>query len=66
MPEYRVFGTKYKNYYTIVEAADEYEAAELANKSQSIEWFTIPTDDQIEATDVFLNEDISEDLQINI
>ena len=64
MPTYRVFGTKYVNYYTIVSAADEYEAARIANESH--EWFEIPTDDQIEATDVYLNEDISEDLQLNI
>ena len=31
MPLYRVFGTKYTNYYTIVSAADEYQAAEIAN-----------------------------------
>lgn len=66
MPTFRVFGTKYKNYYTIVSAADEYEAAELANSLPSIEWNELPTDDEIEATDVFLNEDTSEDLQINI
>jgi hypothetical protein len=64
LPTYRVFGTKYVNYYTIVSAADEYEAAQIANESH--EWFEIPTDDQIEATDVYLNEDISEDLQLNI
>ncbi len=66
MPIYRVFGTKYTNYYTIVSAADEYEAAELANSRPSIDWNEIPTDDEIEATDVFLDEDTSEDLQFNI
>ena len=66
MPTYRVFGTRYKNYYTILEAADEYEAAEIANSRPSTEWNSIPTDDQIEATDVFLDEDTEIDLQFNM
>jgi len=66
LPIYRVFGTKYTNYYTIVSAADEYEAAEIANLRPSIDWDEIPTDDEIEATDVFLDEDTSEDIQLNI
>ena len=56
MPRYRVFGTKYQNYYTHVSAADEYAAAEAANASPSTEWFEVATDDVIEATDVFLDE----------
>ena len=56
MPRYRVFGTKYQNYYTHVSAADEYAAAEAANASPSTEWFEVTTDDVIEATDVFLDE----------
>lgn len=66
MPTYRVFGTRYQNYYTIIDAADPYEAAEIANSSPSINWNSIPTDDEIEATDVFLDEDIDTDLQLNI
>lgn len=66
MPTFRVFGTKYQSYYTIVSAADEYEAAELANSRPSNEWDQIPTDDVIEATDVFLDDDTSIDLQLNI
>ena len=66
MPTYRVFGTRYKNYYTIVSAADEYEAAEIANSRPSIDWNEIPIDDVIEATDVFLDEDTLEDLQLNM
>jgi len=66
LPIYRVFGTRYQNYYTIVDAADPYEAAEIANASPSIQWDSIPTDDDIEATDVFLNEDIDTDLQLNM
>ncbi len=66
MPIYRVFGTKYVNYYTIVSAADEYEAAEIANSRPSIEWNQIQIDDEIEATDVYIDEDTSEDLQLNM
>ena len=66
MPIYRVFGTRYVNYYTIVSAADEYEAAEIANSRPSVDWNEIPIDDEIEATDVFLDADTSSDLQLNI
>jgi hypothetical protein len=61
-----VFGTKYKNYYTIVSAADEYQAAEIANLRPETDWNDIPTDDVIEATDVFLDEDTEIDLKLNI
>jgi len=61
-----VFGTRYQNYYTIVSADDEYQAAEIANSRPSNEWNLIPIDDEIEATDVFLDEDTSIDLQLNI
>ncbi len=66
MPIYRVFGTKYKNYYTIVSAADEYKAVEIANSRPEIDWNEVPIDDVIEATDVFLDEDTAEDLQLNM
>lgn len=66
MPLYRVFGTKYENYYTIVSAADEYQAAEIANLRPVSDWDSIPTDDVIEATDVYLDEDTEIDLQLNI
>ena len=66
MPAYRVFGNKYHNYYTIIEAADQFEAVDLANALPETEWDSIPTDDVIEATDVYLNEDTSLDLQLNI
>jgi hypothetical protein len=61
-----VFGTKYENYYTIVSAADEYQAAEIANLRPVSDWDSIPTDDVIEATDVYLDEDTEIDLQLNI
>ena len=48
MPIYRVFGTKYVNYYTIVSAADEYEAAEIANSRPTIDWNEIQIDDDRE------------------
>ena len=66
MPLYRVFGTKYINYYTIVSAADEYQAAEIANLRPETDWDEILTDDVIEATDVYLDEDTEIDLQLNI
>ena len=66
MPAYRVFGNKYQNYYTIIEAADPFDAIDLANALPETEWDSIPTDDVIEATDVYLNEDTSLDLQLNI
>jgi hypothetical protein len=66
LPVYRVFGTKYTNYYTIIEAADQFEAVDLANALPETEWNSIPTDDVIEATDVYLNEDTSDELQLNI
>lgn len=66
MPLYRVFGTKYTNYYTIVSAADEYQAAEIANLRPETDWDEILTDDVIEATDVYLDEDTEIDLQLNI
>ena len=66
MPTYRVFGTKYQNYYTIIEAADSFEAVDKANALSELEWNSFPTDDVIEATDVYLDEDKSMDLQLNI
>ena len=66
MTTYRVFGNKYTNFYTIVEAADPYEAMDKANALSEIDWNELPTDDVIEATDVFLDEDTSIDLQLNI
>jgi len=66
MPLYRVFGTKYINYYTMVSAADEYQAAEIANLRPGSDWNELTTDDFIEATDVYLNEDTDTDLQLNI
>jgi hypothetical protein len=66
LPTFRVFGTKYQNYYTILEAADEYQAVDLANALPETAWNTVVTDDVIEATDVYLNEDTSIDVQLNI
>jgi hypothetical protein len=66
LPTYRVFGTKYHNYYTIIDAADEFKAVDIANQIEEHKWFEITTDDVIEATDVYLNEDTSMDVQLNI
>ena len=66
MTTYRVFGNKCQNYYTVVDAADEFQAVDIANALPETEWNSIPTDDVIEATDVYLNEDTSMELQLNI
>ena len=66
LPVYRVFGNKYQNYYTILDAADEFQAVDLANALPEIEWNSIPTGDVVEATDVYLNEDTSYNVQLNI
>jgi hypothetical protein len=66
LPVYRVFGNKYQNYYTVIEAADQFQAVDLANALPETEWNSIPTDDVIEATDVYLNEDTSYNVQLNI
>ena len=66
MQTYRVFGTKYQNYYTIIEAADQFEAVDIANLLPETAWNTVVTDDVIEATDVYLNEDTSYNIQLNI
>jgi hypothetical protein len=66
LPTYRIFGTKYINYYTVLDAADEYEAVDLANSLPETAWNSVESDDVIEATDIYLNEDTSMDLQLNI
>ena len=67
MTLYRVFGTKYQNYYTLIEAADSFEAVDKANELPETAWSSIPTDDVIEATDVYLNEDEEDaELQVNM
>ena len=61
MKTFRVFGRKYQDYQTEVIAKDEYEAIEIANKLETHKWYEIKTDDVIEATDVFQDEDTLED-----
>jgi len=55
-----------RNYYTVLDAADEYEAVDLANSLPETAWNLVESDDVIEATDIYLNEDTSIDLQLNI
>jgi hypothetical protein len=62
MQEFRVFGRKYQDYYTKVNAENAYEAMEIANKQDTIKWFQLPDDDTIEAVDVFLEDNDKEDL----
>jgi len=66
LPTYKVHGTKYLTFETTVEAADPLEAVEIANERQTHQWFLIEDDDVIEATDVFLDEDTSGQLKLNI
>lgn len=61
MPTFRVFGRKYKDYWTNVEAKDEYQAIDIANALESHKWFELERDDAIEATDVFLDGDSEDD-----
>ena len=58
MTRFRVFGRKFQDYYLHVEAADEHQAVDLANSRPQHDWFPVETDDVIEATDVYLDEDI--------
>jgi hypothetical protein len=60
MKTFRVFGRKYQDYQTEVTASDEYEAIEIANKLETHKWYEVKTDDLIEATDVYLDEDTYE------
>ena len=58
MTKFRVFGRKYQDYYMHVNAVDEHKAVDIANDSPQHDWFPVETDDVIEATDVYLDEDI--------
>ena len=62
MPIFRVFGRKYQDYYTMVSAANEYEAVDVANSRPATDWDSVETDDVIEAVDVYLDD---EDIQLN-
>ena len=61
MQTFRVFGTKYITFQTKVGAEDAYEAIEIANSLPAEKWFQVEDDDVIEATDVFLDDDSSEE-----
>ena len=58
MSRFRVFGRKYQDYYMHVEAPDENQAFDEANARPQHEWSSVETDDIIEATDVYLDEEI--------
>ena len=64
--QYRVFGRKYQDYYTKVDANNAYEAMELANKQDTTKWFQLEDDDTIEAIDVFEEEDQNIELNSSI
>ena len=65
MQTFRVFGTKYITFQTFVSAADEYEAIEIANSLPAHNWSQVEDDDVIEATDVFLDDAPSKEVQLN-
>ena len=58
MTRFRVFGRKYQDYYMHVNADNEHKAVDIANESPQQNWFAVETDDIIEATDVYLDEEI--------
>ena len=60
MKQYRVFGRRYQDYKILVTAADPKRAAEAANNSPLSAWDEIPTDDVVEATDVYSDEGIKD------
>lgn len=65
MLKYKIIGRKYQDYYTYVEAEDLGQAYEIANKLDTHLWNELETDDVIEPTEVFLDEQSSENLQLN-
>ena len=58
MSRFRVFGRKFQDYYLHVNAEDEYQAVDIANERPQNDWFPVETDDVIEATDVYLDEEV--------
>ena len=66
MQEFRVFGRKYQDYYTKVNAENAYEAMDIANKQDTIKWFQLPDDDTIEAVDVFLEDNLDKEDLVGI
>ena len=72
MPIFRVYGRKYQDFYTKVEAENAYQAINAANEQDTINWFQLPDDDTIEAIDVILEENFdkefdtpNQDIQLN-
>jgi uncharacterized membrane protein YukC len=61
MKTFRVFGRKFQDYWVEVDAKDEYQAIDIANSLESHKWNKMDIDDIIEATDVYLNDDTSDE-----
>jgi hypothetical protein len=57
MKQYKVYGDKLINYYTVVTANDQEHAWDFAANNNSIDWFQIEDDNAIEPYDVQLVED---------
>ena len=65
MQTYKIYGRKYQDYYTTVKAPDEQIAYDYAMNNDHIQWFEVETDDVIEPYEVSLDENTSEDIQLN-
>jgi hypothetical protein len=61
MPTFRVFGRKFQDYWTEVIAKDEFQAIDIANALERHKWNKLDIDDNIEAIDVYLNDDTSDE-----
>jgi hypothetical protein len=55
--KFRIFGRKYSDYQTTVLAVDKVEAFEIALNSDSTKWDMLETDDTIEPTEVYGEDD---------
>ena len=64
MPMYKVYGRKYHDYYIKIDADSPDEAYDKAMQDH-VQWFELETDDSIEPYEVSLDEDTSEDIQLN-
>lgn len=61
MLKFRVFGRKYQDYWIDIHAKDEYNAIDVANGTDAHKWNKLDNDDVIEAVDVYLNDNTSDE-----
>ena len=55
--KFRVFGRKYSDYQTTVSAVNKVEAFQIALNLDSTKWDMLETDDTIEPTEVYGEDD---------